>query len=89
MSTRILLLIALLVVPLHRQVSAQDDPRTRLTQLIDDGWEFTLRENPIFATTFGDRRFDNQLGDESLANQRRRAETRKAMLKRWEAIPRA
>jgi uncharacterized protein (DUF885 family) len=35
--------------------------------LIDEYWDWTLREYPDFATNFGDHRYDDRLRDESAA----------------------
>ena len=41
--------------------------------LLDDAWEFDLREDPLFATETGDHRYDDQLPKVSLADSKRRA----------------
>ena len=48
---------------------AQNDLKT----LLDAEWEWRVRENPQFATTVGDHRFDDQLSKESIADETRRA----------------
>ena len=35
--------------------------------LLDDAWEWQLRENPMMASQIGDRRFNDQWSDNSLA----------------------
>ncbi len=67
---------------------AQEDIE-RLRQLLDDAWEFDLQQSPIFATRLGDRRFNDRLSDESLANQHARHAQRRAFHERWQAINRA
>ena len=60
--------------------------RQQLNQLLDEQWQYTLRESPEFATTIGDLRYNDKFSDYSLAHierQRRDAET---FLKRFEAI---
>ena len=42
-------------------------------RLLDTEWEWRLRENPQFATTVGDHRYDDQLSKESIADETRRA----------------
>ena len=64
----------------------------RITQrglgpLFADSWEFALREDPLFATNFGDSRFNDRLPRETLADQRRRFEADRAFLARLEKIP--
>lgn len=65
------------------------EPADRLKKLFDEAWEFTLAEDPIFATRFGDHRWDDKLSAESLADQQRRLTARKAYLERWKAIDRS
>jgi uncharacterized protein (DUF885 family) len=44
-----------------------------LAALLDTEWEWRLRENPQFATSVGDHRYDDQLSKESIADETRRA----------------
>ena len=59
-----------------------------LATLIDEAWEFTLREDPLFATNTGDHRYDDQLPKVSLADEKRRDAARRGFLARLEAIDR-
>src|SRR5688572_30679550 len=47
-----------------------------LSGLIEEHWQWRLRRSPVFATTLGDHRYDDQLGavahGEVLAEQRER-----------------
>jgi len=61
---------------------------SELEQLFADEWEFRLRENPLFATRFGDHRFDDQLPAVSEADQERRLSQTKSFLERLRAIDR-
>jgi uncharacterized protein (DUF885 family) len=65
---------------------AQDS--SELKGLLDDAWEFGLRESPTFATRTGDHRFNDKLSRESIADQKRRLATQRALLARWNAIDR-
>ena len=47
--------------------------RSQLHALFDEAWEFELREDPLFATSVGDHRFDDRLPSVSVADQVRRA----------------
>jgi uncharacterized protein (DUF885 family) len=47
-------------------VPAHAGPVEDLHQLFDQEWERTLRENPTFASTLGDRRWNDQWSDASL-----------------------
>ena len=51
-------------------------------------WEFTLRDDPLFATNTGDHRYDDQLPHVSLADAKRRDAARRGFLARLEAIDR-
>ncbi len=60
-----------------------------LDQLAEDAWDGTLAAQPVFATSIGDRRFDDRLADhrpEARAAERRRLAT---LLERGRAIPKA
>lgn len=46
-----------------------------LRSLIDELWEFDLQESPLRATNVGDHRFDDQLGQVSVADATRRNQT--------------
>lgn len=54
--------------------------------MLDEEWQYTLRESPELATVIGDYRYNDKFGDFSLAHievQRRETE---AFLKRFEAV---
>ncbi|HEX3559266.1 MAG TPA: DUF885 domain-containing protein [Pyrinomonadaceae bacterium] len=69
---------------------ANDDAATReLHKLFDDEWEWTMRENPTFASTLGDRRYNDRWEDASLESIERQHQHRLETLKRLETIPRA
>jgi prolyl oligopeptidase len=53
-------LLILIGYPLF--AAAQDDFRT----LLADAWEWQLQQNPVMASSLGDRRFNNRWGDSSL-----------------------
>jgi uncharacterized protein (DUF885 family) len=60
--------------------------RTQLRALLDEAWEFELREDPIFATSVGDHRYDGRLPSVRVADQARRADARRKFLERLKAI---
>jgi uncharacterized protein (DUF885 family) len=60
----------------------------RLGQLFADEWERTLRESPLTATGYGDRRYNDRLPSVGLADQQRMLEADRAALARLLAIPR-
>jgi len=65
---------------------AAASPSTDLTALIADHWQWWLAHNPVTATSLGDRRFDDRIGDISLARQDYDAADARAFLKRLAAI---
>ena len=54
--------------------------------LFEEYWEWVLRENPEWATSLGDRRYDDRLKDESAQAVRRRTATRADFRRRLDAI---
>jgi uncharacterized protein (DUF885 family) len=60
-----------------------------LQSLLEDEWEWTMRENPTFASTLGDRRYNERLDDASLENVERQHQHRVETQKRLRAIDRA
>ncbi len=66
------------LTPLARPAPARQyssDSQTSFRALLDEAWEFTLRENPLFATSVGDHRFDDQLSSLRPQDLARRAES--------------
>jgi uncharacterized protein (DUF885 family) len=71
-----------------QEMSAADLDRRRkaLSDLLNEQWEYTLRQSPEFASILGDRRYNDQVSDVSeKAAYAEIAETKK-FLKRFEAI---
>ncbi|WP_310468870.1 DUF885 domain-containing protein [Sphingomonas sp.] len=62
-------------------------PADDFKALTDAYWAFVLRENPINASILGDKRYDAELGDISLAAQDRIAAQYGAYLAQLNAIP--
>ena len=54
--------------------------------LFNESWQTTLKLSPTFATAVGDYRFNDQLGDDSLAAMARRHDIEQAFLNRIKAI---
>src|SRR3954468_20627702 len=44
------------------------DAGTALHELFDAEWEYGLQQDPVFASTLGDRRWNDRLPDASLKN---------------------
>ncbi|HSN68003.1 MAG TPA: DUF885 domain-containing protein, partial [Thermoanaerobaculia bacterium] len=57
--------------------------------LLEDEWEWRLREFPTYATYVGDRRYNDRLERMTLADIERRKKERRALLDRATAIDRA
>ncbi|MCH7887403.1 MAG: DUF885 domain-containing protein [Candidatus Marinimicrobia bacterium] len=60
-----------------------------LHQLFDDDWELTLKENPVFATMLGDRRYSDKLAIVSVAHSEELNQKNKEFLTRLEVIDRS
>jgi uncharacterized protein (DUF885 family) len=79
-------------------VSAQSSPGAAMARggtaaervhvLFTEDWEQRLRRDPLMATEFGDRRYNDRLPSVGLADQRRMLEEDRATLARLLAIPR-
>jgi prolyl oligopeptidase len=78
----IAILLTLLVFPVLA------DPAEEFATLLDEAWEWRLRENPTFASFLGDRRYDDQWGDQGVAAIKRRHDDRAGFLRRVYAIDR-
>jgi uncharacterized protein (DUF885 family) len=51
-----------------------------LADLLEREWEWTLVKDPVHATTLGDHRFDDRLGDSSFAHREQAKTARRAFL---------
>ena len=69
--------------------AAQESASTQLERLFADAWEFTLQENPLFATQVGDRRFNDRLPTVSVDDYQRRLDAQKRFLERLDGIDRS
>ena len=58
-----------------------------LARVLDEHWAWFLRTNPVYATSLGERAYDDRVGDPSLAEADRQAAQARAFLTRLEAIP--
>jgi uncharacterized protein (DUF885 family) len=75
-----------LSLPLAAQSASSRAAAAPFVRLLDEHWQWTLRERPILATTLGERRYDRQLSDLTLAAMDRRARESAAFLARVDAI---
>jgi uncharacterized protein (DUF885 family) len=91
----LLLALALQATPGAAQKQIEDgmnnsNAATRaLRKFFGDEWEWTMRENPTFASTLGDRRYNDRWEDASLENIGRQHQHSLEALKRLQTIPRA
>jgi uncharacterized protein (DUF885 family) len=60
----------------------------QLKKLFDDRWEFTMKENPLFATSTGDNRYNDKLPSVSEADEKRTHQQDSIFLERLIAIDR-
>ncbi len=60
--------------------------RQQLSQLLDEQWQYTMRESPEFATIIGDLRYNDRFSDASLAHVQQQHKDNEAFLNRFEAI---
>jgi hypothetical protein len=74
-------------VSLYAQAPA--DETGKLRKLLADDWEFRMKESPTWASTLGDRRWNDRWGDVGEPAVRRRDEHRAAVLAALAAIDRA
>jgi uncharacterized protein (DUF885 family) len=82
------LLVVLTTLVVASPLAAQDPAEARLKRFFDEQWERTLQENPLLATSFGDRRYNARLSEVGLAAQRRSTAASRAALVRLRGIPR-
>lgn len=60
--------------------------RAALNKLLDEQWQYNLRESPEFATIVGDYRYNDRWSDISLAHLAQQNEDAKQFLAKFEAI---
>jgi len=85
--TLALALSALLAAALPARLlpAASEAPR-QLHALFQEEWEYTLREDPTFASFLGDRRYNDRWADASLAALERRQQHSRETLERLKSI---
>jgi uncharacterized protein (DUF885 family) len=90
-STAIVTVLAFSFLPmttphLHSQATDLAARRQALNALLDEQWQYTMREAPEFATIIGDLRYNDKVSDFSLAHIAQQSKDAEAFLKRFEAI---
>jgi uncharacterized protein (DUF885 family) len=90
-STAILTLLAFSFTPmmtatLHGQTNDLASRRHALDALLDEQWQYSLREAPEFATIIGDYRYNDKVSDLSLEHIEQQRKDAEAFVKRFEAI---
>jgi uncharacterized protein (DUF885 family) len=80
---------AALAVALLVSAPAFADEKARLQQLLDDDWEYDLKEHPTFATEVGDTRYDDRWEDESRPAIERRKAHQRELVGKVDSIDRA
>jgi uncharacterized protein (DUF885 family) len=80
---------AAIAVALLVSAPAFADEKARLQQLLDQDWEYQMREFPTFATEVGDPRYDDRWQDLSREAVERRKEHERELVKQVESIDRA
>jgi len=68
---------------------AQNDATDQLHQLFEDAWEYRLQENPLFATSVGVHKYNDELPTVSVKAAKQRLKKERAFLKRLQAIDRS
>ncbi len=66
---------------------AMATPSTDLATILKEEWAWTMKANPVFATSLGIRDYDAQINDISLAAQDRDAATAQGFITRLKALP--
>jgi len=84
-TLRIAAAAALLVLSAAAQAAAADD----FQALLDEHWEWTLANSPLFASSLGDHRYNDRWPDQSLAAIEQRHAATVEFLRRVYAIERA
>ncbi|HJZ11096.1 MAG TPA: DUF885 domain-containing protein, partial [Acidobacteriota bacterium] len=67
-------------------IAAEKTEAEKLKEFLDQEWEYGLKENPIGATFLGDLRYNDQVGDSSVASVERRQQHSKDAFQRLQTI---
>jgi len=80
--------IALFALVLGFAQSSLAGPTEDFAALLDEAWEWQLKENPMMASALGDRRYNDQWTDNSIQAIKRRQDETREFLRRVYAIDR-
>jgi uncharacterized protein (DUF885 family) len=83
MSINLRLSVALIFLS---NMTAHAGPTEDFRTLLDEAWEWGLVQNPVFASSLGDRRFNDQWGDNSIEAIESRHKQQQAYLDRLREI---
>src|SRR5213082_2290605 len=86
--TFLLLTIVLPVFALAAESNAASSATKALHDLFHRDWEYQMEQNPIWASSLGDRRWNDKWSDESLSAIHARFEHSRQVLKDLQAIDR-
>ncbi len=78
--------VFLLAMIPYQQTADLQTRRQALNKLLDEQWQYNLKESPEFATIIGDYRYNDKVSDLSLAHIEQQRQDAEAFLKRFEAI---
>jgi uncharacterized protein (DUF885 family) len=88
MTPRLWLIVPFVVFAMTPRLSAAE-PDSALQALIQEAWEFRLREEPLFATQAGDHRYNDRLPSNAPADLERQAVFTRGLLERLGKLDRA
>jgi uncharacterized protein (DUF885 family) len=80
------LALVLMTQAQNPSVSSLETRRKALKDLIAEEWEYRMRTNPEYASILGDKRYNDQVSDLSLAAVEQRQRDARAFLQRFQAI---
>ncbi len=89
MPKRLTAILALLITATTLFAETATDLETRrkaLNDLLSEQWEYTLQNDPIFASIIGDKRWNDKVSDESISAIKKDYEMSRKFLTRFEAI---
>jgi uncharacterized protein (DUF885 family) len=79
---------AIFILFFGRPGCSGENSHTKLDGLFKDAWEFRLTENPLFATSVGDHRYNDRLPSVTIQDRERRVEKTREYLGRLHRVDR-